>query len=257
MSAAPQPSERKHDDATLTTTLTTTVEFEDWWFTKSLLIKRGTLLYKFKKRMQELLRLRGLMYVDRPNGVPHVAVTTDAKARDHEARQAVEGCVLNLDVNTFVIENDNIQIPIPVMSPVIGATHMTLFFTKRVDFKTDAAAYELVKCAFRDTLQSLLDEPIAAEGSQWFKIDTELNSFEIDADKKRQSENDKSSKRKPGEADKSHRRQKKHAKKDPLLADLVDVMHSISTTLVEVRDALRARNASTVVTPSASVASPL
>jgi len=240
------------------------IEFGSWWGNKSKLVKRGTTAYRFKKRFQYFLAKRGMVFPDRPNNVAHVALTTDSQKRLPAAADAVEGHEIYLTENSFLIEKDNIQIPFSVKSPVIGPTHMTLFFTKLHNFLQEPEAHKTLVETFRETLQSFIDHPVSVDGDELFAVDTVLNSDETDADVKNAKAEEKSAKAAAGAGNgngggKRERKRNRHQEQDGSASAaaassssssgsgrgvekrqcLVEVADTMNQTMIEIRDALR------------------
>lgn len=154
-----------------------------------MLVVRGTVLHRFKKRFQHILEMHGMVFEDRPNGVAHVTVTTNAQPRAEEAHKAVHGRMAHLTATSYLLEKDNIQLLLGVDSPCVGPTHMTLFFTKLVDFTSNAVAAKLVTDAFVQVLHSLVvEQQTGVVAPRWSKVDTMLNAFEVEIDNQRKHE---------------------------------------------------------------------
>jgi hypothetical protein len=146
------------------TFINTTVELDGYWGKKSAFIKRGTVLYKLKKRYQSLLLvvLKQLLN-DRPNQVSHIALTDDAHPQDPEPYAEVDGTQLTLTYDSIQIFDDWVQIAIPCKNPervknvVDGNIHMTLYFQKGVGKSDEQKA--ILKQSFSKVIDSLVEKP--------------------------------------------------------------------------------------------------
>ncbi len=153
-------------------TISTTVEFSGWWGQKSALIRPDSILYRLKKRFLHILETDyQIANWDRPNSVPHVALTTDQSPQNHDNFQQVEGLSLVLTPETaLVADPDHIQIPFQISTSNVPNVHMTLFFMRGIGQKHG----NLLQQVYRRVLLSLINEPDRPEDHIQTKFESQI-----------------------------------------------------------------------------------